>query len=146
MTPNEQARLAKPRPVDPEALEAFLKGNYFLGKQTSDGYQKAKEHYEQTIKLAPDSAWGYVGLAGMYVGAADLVVSNQEAMPKAKDLLETALRLDDTNFWAHSLLGTIHWDYDYDWVAAESELSARRYSPKHRHTWTAPQCQACGLR
>jgi len=121
LTPNEQARFAKPRPVNPDALEAILKGNYFLRKQTSDGFQKAKEYYEQAIKIAPNWSGGYVGLGAVYVVAADLVVSDQEVMPKAKELLATALRLDDTSAGAHSLLGIIHWNYDYDWVAAERE-------------------------
>ena len=121
LTPNEEARFARPRPVNPDALEACLKGRYFLLKQTGDGFQKANEYFAQAIKIAPDFAEGYVGLAAVYVVAADLVVSNQEVMPKAKDLLATALRLDNTNADAHSLLGTIHWDYDYDWVASERE-------------------------
>jgi len=132
LTPNEQARFAQPRPVNPAALEACLKGRYFLLKQTSDGIQKANEYFAQAIKIAPDFAGGYVGLAGVYIVAADVVVSNQEAMPKAKDLLATALRLDDTNAEAHSLLGIIHWDYDYDWVASEREnLRAIELAPSN---------------
>jgi len=121
LTPNEQARFAKPRPVNPDALEACLKGRYFLGKGTSEGFQKAKEYYEQAIKIAPDYAGGYVGLATTYDVVGDIVVPNQEVMPKAKALLATALRLDDANAAAHSTLGAIHWNYDYDWVAAEKE-------------------------
>jgi adenylate cyclase len=122
LTPAEQARFAKPRPVNPLALEASLQGGYFLLKQTSDGFQKAKERFEQAIKIAPDFAGGYVGLAGMYVTAADVFLSSREAMPKAKGLVATALRLDDTDAEAHALLGVIHWSYDYDWAAAETEF------------------------
>src|SRR5271167_4157092 len=32
LTPDEQARLAKPRPVNPQAHEAYLKGRYFLNE------------------------------------------------------------------------------------------------------------------
>jgi Flp pilus assembly protein TadD len=49
------------------------------------------------------------------------VISNKEAVAKAKEPLEKALRLDDSNALAHSLLGWIHWSYDYDWAAAERE-------------------------
>ncbi len=122
LTPAEQARFAKPRPVNPLALEASLQGGYFLLKQTSDGFQKAKDRFEQAIKIAPDFAGGYVGLAGMYVTAADVFLSSREAMPKAKGLVATALRLDDTDAEAHALLGVIHWSYDYDWAAAETEF------------------------
>src|SRR5208283_3101005 len=62
LTPNEKARFAQPRPVNPDALEACLKGRYFLGRGTSESFQKAREYYEQAIKIAPDYAGGYVGL------------------------------------------------------------------------------------
>jgi serine/threonine-protein kinase len=90
-------------------------------RQTSDSFQKANEYFGQSIKIAPDYAEGYVGLAAVYVLAGDVVISNQQAMPKAKELLATALRLDDTNADAHTWLGWIHWNYEYDWVAAETE-------------------------
>jgi adenylate cyclase len=121
LTPNEQMRLAQPHPVNPAALEAFLKGRYFLIEETSDSFQKATESFQQAIKIAPDYAEGYVGLAAVYIAAADVVVSNQAVMPKAKELLATALRLDDTNADAHTWLATIHWCYEYNWVAAERE-------------------------
>ena len=121
LTPNEQARLAQPRPVNPEALEACLMGRYFVLKETSDSFQKATESFEQAIKIAPDYAGGYAGLAAVYIVAADVVVSNQEVMPKAKELLATALRLDDTNALVHALLATMHWCYEYDWAASERE-------------------------
>jgi len=121
LTPDEQARLAKPRPVNPLALEACLKGRYFLGEATSEGWQKAKEYYEQAIKIAPEYAGGYVGLAAVYSAIGDISVPDQEVMPTAKEFIATALRLDDTNADAHSVLGTIHWHYDFDWVAAETE-------------------------
>jgi TolB-like protein/class 3 adenylate cyclase/Tfp pilus assembly protein PilF len=121
LTPGEQARLSNARSVNPQAVEALLKGRYFLGKVTSDGFQRAKEYFEQAIKIAPDFAPGYAGLAEVYWAEGALVISNKEAVAKAKEPLEKALRLDDSNALAHSLLGWIHWSYEYDWAAAERE-------------------------
>jgi TolB-like protein/Tfp pilus assembly protein PilF len=121
LTPNEQARLAQPRPVNPDALEACLKGGYFLYKLTGEGFQKAREYYEQAIKIAPDFAGSYVGLAAVYVLEMTMSEAQQEVMLKAKELLATALRLDDANAEAHTWLGRIRWSYDYDWVGAERE-------------------------
>ena len=121
LTPDEQARLANARSVNPQAVEAFLKGRYYLDKFTSDGAQRAKEYFEQAIKIAPDFAGGYVGLAAVYLSAGDVVMSNKEAVLKAKDPLEQALRLDDSYDLAHSLLARIHWSYEYDWAAGERE-------------------------
>jgi tetratricopeptide (TPR) repeat protein len=94
---------------------------YFLWKYTSDGFQRAKECFEQAIKITPDFAPGYAGLAEVYFVEGALVISNKEAVAKAKEPLERALRLDDSNALAHSLLAGIHWSYEYDWAAAERE-------------------------
>jgi TolB-like protein/Tfp pilus assembly protein PilF len=121
LTPGEQARLSNARSVNPQAVEAFLKGRYFLLKYTSDGFQKAREYFEQAIKIAPDFAPGYAGLAEVYLVGSAFVISNKEAVAKAKEPLEKALRLDDSNDLAHSLLARIHSYYEYDWAAAERE-------------------------
>ncbi len=88
---------------------------------TSDGFQKARKYFEQAIKIAPDFAPGYAGLAAVYLGEGSFLTSNKEAVAKAKEPLERALRLDDSNDLAHSLLARIHWSYEYDWAAAERE-------------------------
>src|SRR5713101_3544173 len=121
LTPGEQARLSNARSVNPQAHDAYLKGRYLLWKVTSDGFQKAREYFEQTIKIAPDFAPGYAGLAEAYLTEGAFVISNKEAVAKAREPLEKALRLDDSNDLAHSLLGWIHWSYEYDWAAAERE-------------------------
>jgi eukaryotic-like serine/threonine-protein kinase len=99
----------------------LLKGRYFLLKVTRDGFQKAREYFEQAIKIAPDFAPGYAGLAEVYWTEGLFVISNKEAVAKAKEPLEKALRLDDSNDVAHSLLARIHCTYEYDWAAGETE-------------------------
>lgn len=95
-------------------------------------FRKARTISSRQLKFAPDYALGYVGLGAYYVVASDLVISNQEAMPKAKELLETAPRLDGANADAHLWLATIHYNYDCDWLAAEGEyLRAIELEPGH---------------
>jgi Tfp pilus assembly protein PilF len=121
LTPGEQARLSHARSVNPQAVEALLKGRYFLWRFTSDGFQRAKEYFEQAIKIAPDFAPGYAGLATVYYTEGGFVISNKEAVAKAKEPLERALQLDDSNDLAHSLLARILSSSEYDWAAAERE-------------------------
>jgi Tfp pilus assembly protein PilF len=121
LTPGEQARLSNARSVNPQAVEALLKGRYFLLKFTRDGFQRAEEYFEQAIKIAPDFAPGYAELAAVYFLEGNFVISYKEAVAKAKEPLEKALQLDDSNALAHSLLGGIHYSYEYDWAAAERE-------------------------
>ena len=49
VTPQEQSLLAKSRPVDPEAHEAYLAGRFYWNKRTAEGLTKSKSYFEQAI-------------------------------------------------------------------------------------------------
>jgi len=66
VTPEEQARLAAARLVNPEAYEAYLRGRYFWNKRSREGMQKALEYFHQAIEKDPGYALAYAGLADTY--------------------------------------------------------------------------------
>jgi serine/threonine protein kinase/tetratricopeptide (TPR) repeat protein len=125
LAPNEELRLkAKSRQVNPQAYEAFLKGEYFLDKWTTEGFGKAKAYFERSIALDPSYADGYTGLAEYYAIAAFMaVVPPREAWLKAEDLLAKSLAMDDTSSRVHTLLGMIKLQFRCDRVVAEKELN-----------------------
>jgi tetratricopeptide (TPR) repeat protein len=68
LTPQEQTRLASTRPVNPEALELYLKGSDSLDRFDPE---KALEYFQQAIDKDPKFARAYVGmptLSGMATG------------------------------------------------------------------------------
>jgi TolB-like protein/Flp pilus assembly protein TadD len=119
LTPQEHRRLATSRPVDAAAYEAYLKGKY-LSKGTYEQRKKAREYFEQTVRMDPNYAPGYAGLADSYWATPDLPA--QEAMPKAKEYALKALAIDDTLAHAHRALASIRFYGDWHWVAAEREF------------------------
>jgi eukaryotic-like serine/threonine-protein kinase len=125
LTPQEKTRLTSPRPVNPAAYEAYLKGAY-LNKGTSAGMstvqaqRKAKEFFEQAIQLDPNYAPAYAGLADYYWSSLDLRPT--ESMPKAKENVVKALELDPDLAQAHTELGAIHFYADWDWDGADKEF------------------------
>ncbi len=121
LTPDEQRRLSGAKAVDPKALEALLKGTYQLSKFTVDGQAQSQKYFEQVIQIAPDFASGYAALAAVYYTQADVTVSNNVALPKAKELIQKAMRLDDSLWLPHYLSAAILWSSEYNWAAAESE-------------------------
>ena len=60
VTPEEEARLARVRRVDPEAHETYLKGRYHLSKGTEDRTKKGMEYFRRAIEIDP----GYVTVEG----------------------------------------------------------------------------------
>jgi len=125
LTPQEQAQLAKARPVDPEAHQLYLKGRYHWNKRTAEDFKKALEYFQQAIAKDPSYPPAYAGLADTYglLGyyAYD-VLPPREAMPKAKAAALKALEIDGSFAQAHVSLAWVRQTYDWDWPAAEKEF------------------------
>ena len=119
LTPQEHAILARARPVNPQAFEAYLAGNYFRNKMQGD---KSVELFTKAIELDPAYAQGYAGLSMSYVylGIFGLRPSG-EVYPKARAAAMKALELDETVAEAHLTLADVKKGYDWDWVGAEAE-------------------------
>jgi TolB-like protein/DNA-binding winged helix-turn-helix (wHTH) protein/tetratricopeptide (TPR) repeat protein len=123
VTPEEHARLADNRPVNPEAYEAYLKGRYFWNKRTESGLKKSIEYFQQSIQKDPGYALVYSGLADSYDLLAGFeFLPSKDAYSKAKAAANKALKLDDTLGEAHTVLGDAMYEMDWDWRGAEREF------------------------
>ena len=114
LTPQDQARLAKARTVDPEAHNAFLQGRYRLNRRAEGFLPTALGFFQQAIEKDPNYAMGYVGLADTYYLMFDY--------PKMKAAATKALEMDDALADAHASLGIVRTFYDWDWSGAEKEI------------------------
>ena len=122
ITPQEEAGFRRTAAVDPEALEAYLKGRFQWNERTREGAEKALEHFQQAINREPGWALGYAGLADSYmVFYSYQFMDPDEGMRRAKAAALKALKLDDSLGEAHASLGVIHLDA-FDWEAAEREF------------------------
>jgi TolB-like protein/Tfp pilus assembly protein PilF len=123
LQPEDKTRLARVRPVDPQAQEAYLKGNHFLNLFTVEGLQKASDYFTEAISIDPGYASAYAGLARSYLmrGSWWGDLRPVEAFPLAREAAEEALSRDSTLGEAHSTLGNIRF-YDWDWSGAEAEF------------------------
>ncbi len=138
LTAEQQTTLARARPVNPQAHEAYLKGNYFL---RPDRLDKSIEFFNQAIALDPGYAQAYAGLslANVYLGIFGLIPSG-EAYPPAKVAAMKALELDETLAEAHNALADVKKGYDWDWAGAETEYKrALELNPSDAlaHSWYA---------
>jgi len=119
LTEQEQARLLSARSVNPAAHKAYLKVNYLRwGKQ--EQRQRSKEYFEEAIRIDPDYAPAYAGLANYYLSNSDLLP--RVTMPQARQYAQKALDLDPALAEAHLVLGAVHFFGDRDWAGADREF------------------------
>ncbi len=125
VTPQEQARLAHRRSVDPAAHQLYLKGRYFWNKRTAESLKAALALFEQAIQKDPSDPAARAGLADTYglMGFWSYgVLPPREAMPKAKAAALEALQLDESLAEAHSSLGWVSFAYDWEFPKAEKHF------------------------
>jgi len=123
LTPQEEARLAGGRRVDPAAHQLFLLGRFHLSRGIEDGLRKAIPYFEQAIARDSGYAEAYVGLAEAYNTLASNYERPRDVLPLAKSAALTALKLDESLADAHAQMGVIHLFYDWDARAAEREFA-----------------------
>jgi eukaryotic-like serine/threonine-protein kinase len=107
---------------NPEAYQLYLKGHYYASRYTKEGFNKGIEYFEQAIAKDPNFALAYSGLSFCYMNQTDWVFAPKDSVPKARHAVENALRIDGTLAEAHTMLGMILLQYDWDWPAAEREF------------------------
>jgi serine/threonine protein kinase/tetratricopeptide (TPR) repeat protein len=115
VTPNERDRIAQTRRVDPEAHEAYLRGEYFVNKAVPADVYKGIPYLQQAIARDSTYSLAYAGLAKAYgylMGLGEL--SPREAFPEVKAYAEKALALDSTLAEGIGLMGDVKFSYDWD--------------------------------
>ncbi|MGH9533134.1 MAG: protein kinase domain-containing protein, partial [Terriglobales bacterium] len=66
LTPAEQAHLASSRVVDPKAYQLYLGGRFQWNLRTPEGFQKARQLFQEAIAQDPRYAEAHAGLADTY--------------------------------------------------------------------------------
>lgn len=121
----EQRRINKKYTDDVEAYQAYLKGRYFLNKQTREDLEKTVEHFKQAIHLSPNYALAYAGLADVYANRANrssTTESREHNYELAKSAALKAIEIDGDLAEAHASLGFIARSSDWDWIGSERAL------------------------
>ena len=123
LTGEDERRMDKNYTVNAEAYQDYLKGRYWWNKRNAESLNKGIEFFQQAIAKDPNYALAYSGLADSYSLLATYgIVAPKETIPKAKDAVQKALKIDETLAEAHASLGYIEAIYDWDWSGAEKEF------------------------
>ena len=102
------------------AYEEYLRGRWHWAKDTVDGLQRAREHFQRATALDATYALAYSGLADTYalLGSYDIMPIS-ESHPLGREAAMKALALNESLGEAHNSLAAILADYYWDWAEAE---------------------------
>jgi TolB-like protein len=136
---SERERLSRRDTDNPDAHLAYLRGRYLWNKRTPADLRRAVELLEAAIRLDPSYSLAYSGLSDAYLILGGYsVVSQGQAIPKARVAAQRALALDATLAEAHASLALIAMNYDWDWSEADRQYRiAIDLSPNYpvAHAW-----------
>src|SRR5216683_321056 len=123
LTSQQQADLARSRPVNPDAFDAYLQGYSFFERNTNKDMDMAAKYYERATQLDPSYALAWVGLSRVRNRQANTgVIPAEEGHRLAREAVERALALNPNLADAHAQMGRIKQQVDFDWAGADASL------------------------
>lgn len=148
LSPADTARLARRTTVNAEAYQAYLRGRFQWNLRSSANLQQAVQLFTEAIARDPDFALAHAGLADAYVVLGDYRdLLPAEAYGRAREAVETALRLDPSLAEGHTTRAWLAVALERDWSAAEQSFQqAIQLNPGYAtaHQWHGEFLAALG--
>ncbi len=121
VTPQEKNGIAKQYTENVDAYKYYLKGRNFWNLRGLENFDSAEANFKEAIKLDPDYALAYAGLADCYTYN-QRGMSQLEAIPIAREFADKALALDSNLSEGYTSLGFIQYNFDYEWDKSKKTL------------------------
>ena len=109
----------------PEAHNEYLLGNQFFYRQNYQNFVRAKAAYERAVKLDPDYAEAWAGLAMLsyYVAeGAESVAAISKGFDEAMSYAERSVALDPDLADGYAARGWVRGDTRHDWEGSRADL------------------------
>ncbi len=126
----EQAAVVRRSTENLDAYQIFLKAWFHWNQLTKDGYARSLECFQEAIRIDPNFASAYIGLATATLSQCWWgELAPVDGLAAARSLVSRALELDETIPEAHSFRAMIRF-FERDWEGAEqSHLDAIALGP-----------------
>jgi TolB-like protein/DNA-binding winged helix-turn-helix (wHTH) protein/cytochrome c-type biogenesis protein CcmH/NrfG len=123
LSSQQQAEVARSRPVNPEAFDAYLQGYYYFERGRDKDTDLAAKYYERATQLDPSYALAWVGLSRERNRRANVgLIPAEEGHRLAREAVERALALNPNLAEAHVQTGRIKQQVDFDWAGADASF------------------------
>jgi adenylate cyclase len=124
LTEGEQARVYDKGTQNLDSFLKLLRGQHYFLRFNEDDNVLARHEFQEALALEPENPvvhamLGWTHLMDVWYGASE---SPEKSMERASELAQKAIALDETQDYAHSLLGHIYLLMrEYDMAVAEGE-------------------------
>jgi TolB-like protein/tRNA A-37 threonylcarbamoyl transferase component Bud32 len=121
LTPQTEARLASARPVNPQAYEAYLKGQSHVQRGTTTALDQALEYFQQALLLDSTYAPAQAGIALVWVWRGQMwLIPPREAAAYGSVAAREALALDSTLAEVRYAVALVRAYQEWDWEGGEA--------------------------
>jgi tetratricopeptide (TPR) repeat protein/TolB-like protein len=120
----DRSQLAQAGTRNSAAYEAYVQGRAIVLNPTSTNLVKAADLFNAAVRLDPDYADAWAGLGSAYKRMPPAAVNVPDALPRAREAANNALRIQPEHPEGLSVLGTVA--FWYDWKYDEAERLLRR--------------------
>src|ERR1700691_3985440 len=123
VTSKQQTELAQLPLVNPEAFDAYLQGYYHFERDTDKDTEMAAKYYERATQLDPSYALAWIGLSRTRNWQVNTgLIPAEEGHRLAREAVERALALNPNLAEAHTQMGRIKEQVDFDWTGADASF------------------------
>jgi TolB-like protein/Tfp pilus assembly protein PilF len=139
ITPEEKRLIEKKPTKNLDAYNFYLLGKFYISQNFEGSLKEGIKCFEHAIKLDPEYAMAYIGLAQCYQFLVRYSgMTNEEGYPKAKQAVLKAIELDESLGEAYSTLGLIKIVFDRDIYGPEQEFQkAIKLSPNSAEVYSS---------
>ena len=120
---SQPADLARSRPVNPDAFDAYLHGYYFFQRNTDKDTDMAAKYFERATQLDPSYALAWAWLSRVRNWQVNVgLIPSEEGHRLAREAVDRALTLNPNLAEAHAQMGRIKQQVDFDWAGADASF------------------------
>jgi len=138
LTGEQRERMMKHATTNKDAQLAYVKGKFFILRDTRESLDKATEYFRLAVDRDPEYASAWAQLSDCYRRQEWYGAAPSQVMEKTRAAAKKAIALDDTESYGHSMAGFVAFQYDWDFKTAEREYQrALEIRPSFVHQWHA---------
>jgi tetratricopeptide (TPR) repeat protein len=139
ITPEEKRLIEKKPTKNLDAYNFYLLGKFYISQNFEESLKEGIKCFEHAIKLDPEYAMAYIGLAQCYQFLVRYSgMTNEEGYTKAKESILKAIELDESLGDAYATLGLIMIVFDRDIYGPEQEFQkAIKLSPNSAEVYSS---------